>query len=254
MADKTGIEWAEATWNPATGCTKVSTGCKYCYAERITKRLIKLRQPKYYNGFKYTEHENEIDKPLSWKKPRRIFVNSMSDLFHEDATDSFIDAVFKTMIRADQHQYLILTKRPERMAEFVKSWFNKEGSFNELPKHIWLGVSVETQQYVTRIDILRYIPCTIHFVSFEPLLGPIIHVNFQNIQWAIVGGESGSNHRPIEEWWVEDLHRQCRRSQVPFFFKQWGGITSSANGRTLNGKIYDEYPSVNNVRGLQTIL
>lgn len=248
---KSKIEWTEETWNPATGCTKVSPGCKNCYAEGVAKKLKEVfKNWKYRFGFKYTEHENEIDKPLHWNKPRKIFVNSMSDMFHPDASASFLEAVFETMLIADQHIYQILTKRPKIMEAFIKNWLQKKG-FEKVPKHIWLGTSVENQDYVTRIDTLRNIPAHIHFISFEPLLGPILGVNFENIQWVIVGGESGSNHREIREEWIESLRIQCESDGVKFFFKQWGGIRFDSGGRLLNGKTYDEYPEIGNVRGLQ---
>lgn len=243
MADKSSIEWTEATWNPATGCTKVSSGCKNCYAEPLAIRLQKMKQKKYQNGFKYVEHENELNKPLHWKKPRRIFVNSMSDLFHEDATDSFIDAIFHTMIRADQHTYQILTKRPKRMKEFIFKWLSVHGDNDDkVPEHIWLGVSVENNEFLSRIEILKEIPC-IRFISFEPLLGEI-KPNLDGIHWALVGGESGTNYRPVKHDWIKTLQDSCKKYDVPFFFKQWGGIHPTTNGRELDGKIYDEYPKI----------
>ena len=242
MANNSAIEWTEATWNPATGCSKVSSGCKNCYAETMTKRLVKMKQEKYKNGFEYTEHENEIDKPLYWKKPRKIFVNSMSDLFHEKATDSFIDAVFQTMIRANQHTYQILTKRPQRMKDFVDKWLSCHGGYGSIPYHIWLGVSVEDQQFTNRIDVLKQIPC-VKFISFEPLLGSIEY-DLSGIDWVIVGGESGDGHRPVQEYWVRFLQEQCEKYNVPFFFKQWGGNYPKEYGNLLDGKVYNEYPKI----------
>jgi len=242
MANLSNIEWTEATWNPATGCTKVSTGCKNCYAETLSKRLQKMKQKKYKNGFEYTEHENELDKPLHWKKSRRIFVNSMSDLFHEKATDSFIDAVFHTMMIAKQHTYQILTKRPQRMKDFIDKWISVHGGLDKVPEHIWLGVSVENEEVADRIDILKTIPC-IRFISFEPLLDLIEH-DLTGIHWAIVGGESGQGYRPVQEAWVQILKDQCRWYNVAFFFKQWGGNYPTQYGRKLDKQTYDEYPQL----------
>lgn len=244
MAIGTGIEWTEATWNPATGCDKVSPGCKNCYAETLSARLQKMGQEKYKNNFVYTEHPKDIETPLKWKKPKMIFVNSMSDLFHEKATEHFIWAVFETMLKANHHTYQILTKRPERMKKFVQNFtFNKQ--LKLLPNHIWLGVSVENQHYTDRIDILREVKCQIRFVSFEPLLGEI-YPKLRDINWVIVGGESGTNARPMEEDWVKNIRYACRITNTAFFFKQWGGRYPKEKGNLLDGKQYLEFPKVHN--------
>jgi protein gp37 len=237
------IEWTDATWNPATGCTKISSGCKECYASTLSLRLKAMKQQKYKNGFEYTEHVNEIDKPLHWKKPRKIFVNSMSDVFHEKATDNFISAIFDTMMRASHHIYQVLTKRPERMRDFVSKYISVHGGMTEIPNHIWLGTSVENQQVTNRINYLKEIPC-IRFVSFEPLLGEI-ETDLNDIHWAIVGGESGRNFRDvIKEEWVLKLKQQCRNNNTAFFFKQWGGNYPKEKGDLLLGKQYHEYPII----------
>ena len=232
----TEIDWTEETYNPSTGCTKVSDGCDNCYAEKIAENLQKHGR-KYYRGFKYTEHgQDAIDKPLHWKKPKMIFVNSMSDLFHEKATEEFLLKVRHVMLTANQHTYQILTKRPERMRRF----FDKYGtSFN----HVWTGVSVENQKTTYRIDTLRKVKSNMKFISFEPLLGPI-NVNLDGIDWAIIGGESGKKHRPPKPEWVRDLIDLCQKSNVPTFFKQWGGLFSKSNGYTIDGKTYREYPKI----------
>lgn len=242
LADKSAIEWTDASWNPATGCDKVSPGCKECYAEEVAIKMQKWGKKKYENGFAYTQHENELDKPLRWKAPRRIFVNSMSDLFHEKATFSFINLVFETMMLAKQHTYQILTKRPERMLTFVDWWLGTK-DLKQVPSHIWLGVSVEMQAYTDRIRILRNIPCKIRFVSFEPLLEEV-YADLRDIDWAIVGGESGRNHRHFDKQWAYTVMQSCRLSCTAFFFKQWGGRSAKSGGRELDGKTYDEYPRV----------
>ena len=240
---KSAIQWTEATWNPATGCSKVSPGCKLCYAEKMSKRLMLMGQKKYKNNFSYTEHPNEIDKPLDWKKGKMIFVNSMSDLFHELATDSFINSVFETMMMATQHTYQILTKRPQRMKEFVDKFISVRGGLETIPKHIWLGTSVENQDYISRVEILKQVNCTMKFVSFEPLIGPV-EPNLDGINWAIVGGESGYGYRPIEESWIRIIQNKCALHGTAFFFKQWGGIHPKAKGALLDGKEYQEFPKI----------
>jgi protein gp37 len=236
MSVGSSIEWTEATWNPCTGCTKISAGCQNCYAERLSARLKEMGQEKYKNGFKLTIHEDALEIPTTWSKPKKIFVNSMSDLFHKDVPKSFILKVFDVMNRANQHQYQILTKRAERISELDKS----------LPwnPNIWMGVTVENNDYVNRIDYLRNSSANIKFISFEPLIGPIKDANLEGIDWAIVGGESGPDSRPIKKEWVIQLRDQCKKAGVPFFFKQWGGINKKANGRLLDGKIYNEYPKI----------
>lgn len=239
MANNSSIEWTESTWNPVTGCTKISPGCKHCYAERMAKRLLAMGQPNYANGFKLTMHEHVLELPLKWKRPQTIFVNSMSDLFHKDVTDVFIKKVFDVMRRAPWHTFQILTKRPERLAEF----------HGELPwgKNVWMGVSVENEDYKYRIDLLRKTGAQVKFISFEPLIGRIGRVNLRDIDWAIVGGESGPRARYMSPEWVADLRDQCLAQTVPFFFKQWGGVNKKKTGRLLDGRTWDEMPVVETV-------
>ena len=219
-----------------TGCTKISLGCKHCYAERIAKRLHAMGQPNYRNSFHVTLHEHVLEYPLSWKKRRIIFVNSMSDLFHEDVPVEFIEKVFNVMATAHRHCFQILTKRSERLLELspVLSWRN----------NIWMGVTVENQDYVYRIDDLRKTDARIKFLSFEPLLGSINDINLENIDWVIVGGESGPGCRPMRKEWATDIRDQCLKENIPFFFKQWGGVNRKKNGRLLEGRIWDEMPPV----------
>lgn len=234
MAEKSTILWTEATWNPVTGCTKASSGCKHCYAERMTYRLQGMGQAKYRNGFKVTVHPEALEIPLGWKKPRRIFVNSMSDIFHEQVRTRFIKKVFEIMVQAEHHQFQLLTKRSKRMAALAPSlpW----------PKNIWMGVTVESAVYLSRISDLITTPAVIKFVSFEPLLGPIDRFCTKGIDWVIVGGESGPGARPMREEWVTDLRDKCLASDVPFLFKQWGGRNKRLAGRTLDGRIWSQYP------------
>ena len=223
----TSIEWTDKSWNPVTGCTKISPGCIHCYAEAITKRF------RFPNGFDLTLYPERLQQPLSWKKPSKIFVNSMSDLFHEKVPLDFIQSVFQTIEKTPQHTYQILTKRPERLIELAPDL--------EFHKNIWLGVSVESQDYISRIDLLRQVPANVRFLSCEPLLGSL-YLDLTNIDWVIVGGESGEKYRPINLDWVRDIRDQCRRSKVAFFFKQVGGRTSKAGGNLLDGKKYLEFP------------
>lgn len=240
MAEGSAIEWTEATWNPTTGCTKISAGCKNCYAEKLSKRLKAMGQAKYRNDFGFTEHEAEVELPLRWKKPRKIFVNSMSDLFHKESGMEFVARCFETMVRADWHTYQVLTKRPGKMARFADVF---DGYFGfPIPGHIWMGVSAEDNRAARRIDGLRKARCGVRFVSFEPLLEEIDGVDLAGIDWAIIGGESGPRHRKVEEKWVEGLIEQCERQNVRVFFKQWGGPRPKSNGRTVNGRTYSEYP------------
>ncbi len=234
MGVKSAIEWTESTWNPLTGCTKISPGCKHCYAERMAKRLHAMGQPNYANGFKLTLHPQALEIPLGWKKPQMIFVNSMSDLFHKDVPVDFIQQVFDVMRRADWHTFQVLTKRAERLLEL--------DSQIEWPANVWMGVSVENQDYKHRIDLLRQTHARIKFLSLEPLLGPLPRLNLKGISWIIVGGESGPGARPILEEWVVDIRDQCKAKQVPFFFKQWGGVQKKRAGRLLQGKIYSQMP------------
>jgi len=229
------IEWTESSWNPVTGCTKISSGCKNCYAERMAKRLQKMGQPNYINGFQIALHEHVLEYPLRWKKPQTIFVNSMSDLFHEDIPEYFILKVFETMREAHWHTFQILTKRSKRLKELAPKL--------EWPQNVWMGVSVENQSVQFRIDDLREVPAFIRFLSLEPLLGPLSSINLNNIDWVIVGGESGPKARPIKAKWVIEIKEQCIEQNIPFFFKQWGGINKKRTGRLLEERIWDEMPS-----------
>ena len=236
MADQSSIEWTEATWNPLTGCTKVSQGCKNCYALRMSRRLKAMGNPKYANGFELTIHEDQLQVPLKWSKPRVIFVNSMSDLFHEDVPLPFIQKVFGVMREANWHTFQVLTKRAERLSDI-------SGSL-DWPDNVWMGVSVENSDCMFRIDHLRATGARTRFLSLEPLLGPLHGLNLSGIDWVIVGGESGPRSRPVKKEWVIDIRDQCRRSRVPFFFKQWGGFNKKGNGRTLEGRTWDEMPDL----------
>jgi len=234
MAFNSSIEWTESTWNPLTGCTKVSPGCKYCYAERMAKRLQAMGQHNYENGFKITMHENALKLPLLWKKPQTIFVNSMSDIFHEEVPFDFILKTFEIMNKAYWHRFQILTKRSKRLLEL--------NSHLLWGKNIWMGVSVESKDYINRIDDLRNTNALIKFISFEPLLGPIDNIDLYQIDWVIVGGESGPKSRPMNNEWVINIRDQCISAKVPFFFKQWGGINKKKNGRILENRTWDEMP------------
>jgi len=234
MSIRSSIEWTESTWNPLTGCTKVSPGCKHCYAERMARRLQAMGQPNYVNGFRLTLHEHVLEAPLSWKKPQVIFVNSMSDLFHPDVPVKFIQQVFSVMHRASWHIFQVLTKRSERLLELSPQI--------EWPINAWMGVSVETQNYVYRIDHLRQTGAYIKFLSLEPLLGPLPHLDLHGINWVIVGGESGPGARPLREEWVLEVRDQCQVAHVPFFFKQWGGVRKKSAGRLLEGRTWDAMP------------
>ena len=234
MATNSTIEWTEMTWNPVTGCTKVSEGCRHCYAERMAKRLQAMGNRRYVSGFRVTLHEDLIDLPKKMRQPRLIFVNSMSDLFHEAVPEHFIAHVFDTMGACPQHTFQILTKRSRRLKEIAPrlSW----------PENVWMGVSVEDQRVIGRIQDLRQVRACVRFLSCEPLLGPLDDLKLEGIAWVIVGGESGPGARSMEQGWVESILTQCRRAKVPFFFKQWGGVRKSRTGRELNGRTYDELP------------
>lgn len=242
MSDKSLIEWTDATWNPVTGCSKVSPGCAYCYAERLSLRFGTSRAPwtPANAQINVVLHPDRLTVPLGWKSPRKIFVNSMSDLWHPLVPPDFIDQVFSTMQAADQHVYQILTKRPELM----ESWFEGPGSrWAAAPlANVWLGTSIENDRWVARADHLRATPAAVRFISAEPLLGPLPSLNLADIDWLIVGGESGSNHRPIDEAWVRSLRDMADEAGTAFFFKQWGGRTPRARGRLLDGRTWDEYP------------
>lgn len=234
MAVKSSIEWTESTWNPSTGCDPISPGCENCYAERMSHRLQAMGQQKYRDGFKLTTHSNTLDLPLRWKKPQRIFVNSMSDLFHDKIPVEYIQQVFSTMRRAHWHQFQVLTKRSGRLLALDEQI--------DWPPNVWMGVSVESSPYKSRINHLRKTSAAVKFLSLEPLLGDLGIVDLKNIDWVIVGGESGPGARPMEKAWVDGICRQCIASNVPFFFKQWGGVQKKQAGRKLNGRTYDELP------------
>lgn len=234
MAQASTIEWTEATWNPVTGCTKISPGCKFCYAERMAYRLQAMGQNRYRNAFKLTLQPDALTAPLRWRAPRIIFVNSMSDLFHKDVPLEYIQRCFAVMQEASQHTFQVLTKRPERVAELNRDlpW----------PKNLWMGTSVESADYLDRIRSLQKISAKIRFLSVEPLLGPIPRLPLRRIHWVIVGGESGPGARPMRPEWVRDIRDQCIAKAVAFFFKQWGGVNKKRTGRTLDGRTWDEMP------------
>jgi len=236
MSDGSSIEWTESTWNPITGCTKISPGCKHCYAERMAKRLKAMGQFRYRNEFRLTLQPDALNAPRTWKRPRMIFVNSMSDLFHKDVPISFIQQCFGVMTDASQHTYQVLTKRPERAADLSDqlAW----------PENIWMGTSVESSQYCERVNSLQRIPAAVRFLSVEPLLGPIPNLPLDGIHWVIVGGESGPKARPMKEEWAIEIRDQCVARDVPFFFKQWGGHNKKKAGRMLQGRTWDAMPAV----------
>ena len=234
MSGKTKIEWTECSWNPITGCSKISDGCKNCYAERLSKRLVAMKNPRYKNGFNVTIHSDLIEAPKKWKTPRKIFVNSMSDLFHEKVPEQTILEIFNTMNDCPQHQFQILTKRPERLKTL-------DSKINWTP-NIWMGVTVESYKYLDRIDCLKNSNAKIKFVSAEPLLDDLIGLNLFGIDWIIVGGESGPGARKMEKQWVTNIKSKARQSNTAFFFKQWGGTNKKKTGRELDGKTYSEYP------------
>jgi len=231
------IEWTEMTWNPTTGCTKISSGCKFCYAETMTRRLKSMGQEKYKDGFnKIRIHPETLLIPAFWKNSKMVFVNSMSDLFHKDVPLDFIKEVFKVMTENPQHVFQILTKRADRLIEIHKKlvWSH----------NIWMGVSVENEEVINRIDFLREVNAKVKFISFEPLIGPLPLLNLKEIDWIIVGGESGTNPRPMKPEWVVNIQQQCELAKVAFFFKQWGGRNKKVAGRVLNGRIYSEMPDI----------
>ena len=234
MSNNSNIEWTESTWNPMTGCTKISAGCQNCYAEKLAIRLHAMGVKNYANKFKLTLHEKALDIPKKWKKPRFIFVNSMSDLFHEDIPFGFIEKVFNVMNECKQHTFQILTKRSDNMLRLSKKL--------KLTDNIWLGVTVENNSSIYRINDLLQTKAKIKFVSFEPLLTPLPELNTCGIDWAIVGGESGVNARPMQKEWVLDIKSKCIQSNTAFFFKQWGGTNKKKNGRILEGKIWNAMP------------
>lgn len=236
MAEFSSIEWTESTWNPVTGCSKISAGCKHCYAERMAHRLQMMGNPRYKNGFKLTLHPDLLELPLKWHRPRMIFVNSMSDLYHEDIPKEFILKVFEVMNKAHWHTFQILTKRVERLVEIAPRvhW----------TPNIWQGVTIENQDVAYRINFIRQIPATVRFLSCEPLIGPLYKIDLTGIHWVIVGGESGPKARPMSPEWVRTIRDLCTISNVPFFFKQWGGVQKHRTGRILDGHIWNQYPQI----------
>ena len=234
MATKSAIEWTESTWNPSTGCDALSPGCDNCYAERLTRRLKAMGQKKYANGFRLTLHPDTLELPLRWKKPQRIFVNSMSDLFHHEVPLEYIQRVFAIMRAASWHQFQVLTKRSGRLLAFSDKI--------DWPSNVWMGVSVESTEYAARIDHLRKTGARTKFLSLEPLLGPLEGLDLSGIDWVIVGGESGPGARPMAREWVTSIRNQCRKASVAFFFKQWGGVQKKRTGRVLEGRTYDDMP------------
>ncbi len=235
MAQGSSIEWTESTWNPVTGCTKISPGCKHCYAERMAIRLQAMGQPNYERGFEVSLQEHMLELPLTWKKPQTVFVNSMSDLFHKEVPDDFIRRVFDVMSRASWHTFQVLTKRAERLQSL--------GPDLEWPDNVWAGVSVETRKYLERIDCLRKVPARVRFISFEPLLEHLGEIDLTSIDWVIVGGESGPGARPMDQSWVMEIRDQCLDAGVPFFFKQWGGVNKKKAGRLLDGRTWEGLPA-----------
>lgn len=234
MATNSQIEWTEMTWNPVTGCRKISQGCKHCYAERMAKRLHAMGSDRYRNAFEPTLHEDLIETPRHWKRSRVVFVNSMSDLFQEEIPKDFIARVFETMVACPQHTFQILTKRSERLLELSRElpW----------PSNVWMGVSVEDSRVLHRIDDLAQVPAQVRFLSCEPLIGPLDPLPLTGIHWVIVGGESGPHARPMNPEWVDSIHLECREHDVAFFFKQWGGVRKHKTGRQLHGRTWDEMP------------
>lgn len=235
MADRSSIEWTDATWNPVTGCTQVSAGCDNCYALRLAERWRGIPGHPYEQGFDLRVWEERVVTPLRWKQPRRIFVNSMSDLFHHEIPDEFIFRIFRTMVEADWHVFQVLTKRSARLARLATRlpW----------PENIWAGVSVEQDRFTWRVDHLRQVPSAVRFVSAEPLLGPLPTLSLVGVDWLISGGESGPGHRPCDIGWVRELRDRCSQSGVAYFHKQWGGKTSKSGGRLLDGDTWDQYPT-----------
>lgn len=236
MGQNSSIEWTESTWNPVTGCSKISAGCKNCYAERLALRLQAMGNIRYRNEFQVTIHEDLVELPRRWRDPRVIFVNSMSDLFHEDVPFGFIQRVFATMRNCPHHTFQVLTKRSERLRELAAGL--------DWPANVWMGVSIENDQVLHRVHDLLAVPAAIRFLSCEPLIGPLDDLPLKGIHWVIVGGESGPGARPMQIEWIRSIFRQCRKSKVPFFFKQWGGVRKHVTGRELNGRTYDEMPRV----------
>lgn len=242
MAQTSTIEWTDATWNPVTGCSKISPGCKHCYADRMANRLHAMGQPRYRNGFEITLQPDILERPLSWREPRHIFVNSMSDLFHDNIPIAYIEDVFNIMSQAHWHTFQVLTKRSERLAEISHKliW----------PENVWMGVSVENSDYKFRISHLQHVPAVVRFLSIEPLLGPISRLPLQGIDWVIVGGESGPKAREMKVEWIRSIRDKCITHDIPFFFKQWGGTRKSKAGRQLDGRTWQDLPTPNSRKQL----
>ena len=240
MATNSTIEWTEMTWNPVTGCTKVSEGCRYCYAERMAKRLKAMGNGRYVNAFDLTLHDDLVDLPRQMRQSRLIFVNSMSDLFHENVPLEFIQRVFETMEACPQHTFQVLTKRSRRL--------RKLGGRLRWPPNVWMGVSIEDSRVLSRVEDLSGVPAQVRFLSCEPMIGPLGELPLDGIDWVIVGGESGPGARPMKRVWVEAVRKQCREAEVPFFFKQWGGVRKHVAGRELNGRTYDEMPGLSHAK------
>lgn len=236
MAQSSKIEWTEATWNPVTGCTPISEGCLNCYAKRMAMRLQAMGNKRYVNGFNVTLHHDLLEMPFKWRSSKLVFVNSMSDLFHEQVPIEYINLVFDTMRKATQHTFQVLTKRAERMVDVSGDiiW----------PENVWMGVTVESGEYEYRIDLLRQIPAAVRFLSIEPMIGPAGKISLENIDWVIVGGESGPRSRPILKEWVDEVKDQCLAANVPFFFKQWGGFNKKKTGRLLDGRVWNQIPAI----------
>jgi protein gp37 len=258
MGLQSSIEWTDATWNPVTGCTEVSPGCDHCYARTFAERWRGIPGHPYEQGFDLRLWPERLDYPRRWKKPRRIFVNSMSDLFHKDIPDEFIFNVFTTMVQANWHTYQVLTKRPSRLANMIEKLSVHLQSLGlsgkQWPIHMWFGVSVETVQYHWRVEQLRKVPAAVRFISAEPLLGSLHNIELDGIHWIIAGGESGVGHRYCNPDWVRELRDKCETKGVAFFFKQWGGRTPKVNGRQLDGNTYDQYPIIKvTAEGLQDL-
>ena len=253
MAQTSKIEWTQCTWNPVTGCTKISPGCMNCYAERMALRLKAAGSPNYANGFRVTLHPHALEIPLRWKQPRTIFVNSMSDLFHKDVPFDFISRIFDVMHRASRHRFQILTKRSDRLLKLSTRLARQTYGGLAWPQNVWMGVTVENADYVSRMDDLRQTGAAVKFVSFEPLLGPIPDIDLESIDWVIVGGESGPKARPMKPQWATDIRDQCLAASVPFFFKQWGGVNKKKSGRVLGAQTWYEMPATSSLQELSYV-
>jgi len=249
MAVGTRIEWTDATWNPVTGCSKITAGCDFCYAERFSERFRGVRGHPFESGFDLILRPERLKQPLQWHQPKRVFVNSMSDLFHKEVPFSFIDAVFETMEAAKWHTFQVLTKRSPILARYLRSRYGDRLA----PPHIWVGVSVEDAKNNVRLRHLRTARASVKFVSFEPLLGPVGKVDLAGFDWAIVGGESGPRARPMAEEWALEIRDQCRAARVAFFFKQWGGLRPKTGGRLLRGREWNQYPTVSKAQHGETL-